>query len=995
MSVFFEAQRGPVEERPGVSRRSRALVWTAIILVATFIALSGFSSLWTERMWFRSVGFGQVFSNLLWTRVALFVGFGALMAAAVAASMIVAYRLRPVFRMASPEQAGLDRYREAVAPIRVWLVLGVSLLVGAFAGASATGQWRTFMLWRNGVPFGKKDAYFGNDIGFYVFDLPWLHFLVDFVMATSVVALMAAVVVHYLFGGIQLQARHDKFSPAAQAQVSVLLGIFVLAKAGDYWLGRYDLLNQSGSLFTGVNYTADNALLPARNILTWIAVICAVLFFLNVWRRTWRLATAGPGLLVLSAVLLGMIWPGLVQQFQVDPSEADKEAPYLQRNIDATREAYDIGDVVMESYNGNSALPPEELAQAALDSPGIRLVDPRRVQPLFEQKQQVRGYYSVSDVLDVDRYSIPTSPGGPVRERDLVLGVRELEQDGLPADSKNWANLHTVYTHGYGVIAAYGNQRPASDAAQLNTEDAAWAERDIPPNGQLTDLSEDGYQGRIYFGENSPEYSLVGRAPAATKGIELDLPAGSEEGSGETTNTYDGAAGVPVGNLFHKLLFAVRYGEPNIVLSERVHENSKIIYHRNPRTMVEKVAPWLIVDEDPFPAVIDGRVVWLLDGYTVTDQYPLSQKSSFEEMIDDSLAQNIGFQTLPTDQINYMRNAVKAVVDAYDGTVTLYAWDESDPMLQAWRSAFPGTIEDRSEIPDSLLAHMRYPEDLFKVQRFQLAQYHVTDPADFYEHNDEWAVPVDPDQRSTQQPPYRLTVETPSGGDTPTFSLTSVYVPYQRSNLAAFLSVDAEADKEGYGTLRVLRLSSTSQIPGPGQIANQFGANETIQNELVAFTRTNSKAVYGNLLTLPVGGGLLYVQPLYALRQEGAGNYPVLKFVLVALGSESGIGTTLEEAINDVLELEPGTTPPDTTPPDGPGGEGEGEGEPTGSLSAQVRNLLVKADAEFDAAEAALEAGDLAEYAERTDQAQEYVKQALALAERQSRKPAATEGSGT
>ena len=492
--LFDEPARAPEQE--GASRRSRALLWTAVILAVGFIALSTFASLWTERLWFGSVSYGEVWGTMLGTRVLLFVVFGGLMAGAVALNAALAYRWRPVFRATSPEQVGLDRYREAVVPARRWLIIALSLFIGLFAGSSAVGEWRAYLLWRNGKSFGTEDPVFNHDLGFYIFSLPWLHFLVDFVMAVTVVSLLVATVVHYLFGGIQLQSRRDRFSPAAQGQLSVLVGLFVLAKAADYWLSRYDLLNHAGNRFTGLNFTADNAMLPARNILTWIAVICAVLFFVNVWRRGWMLPGLSLGLLVLSAVLIGMIWPGIVQQFQVNPSEPDKEAPYIKMNIDATRAAYGIDDVVIEDYGtGASDLPPQEFAKAAIDNPGIRLVDPKLVQPLFEQKQQVRGYYSVAPVLDVDRYDIPDGSGN-TPERDLVLGVRELNQDGLPASSQNWANLRTVYTHGYVIIAAYGNQRPADNKEQISdtdNDDPAWAETSLPPRGQLSALSDDGY----------------------------------------------------------------------------------------------------------------------------------------------------------------------------------------------------------------------------------------------------------------------------------------------------------------------------------------------------------------------------------------------------------------------------------------------------------------------------------------------------------------------
>ncbi|MET1060598.1 MAG: UPF0182 family protein, partial [Nocardioides sp.] len=900
---------------------------------------------------------------------------------AVGANLLLAYRFRPIFRPSSPEQVSLDRYREAVTPIRTLLLVGVSIVVGLFAGATASGKWREYLLWRNGVDFGRRDPYFKRDIGFYVFDLPWFHYLVDFVMAAAVISLIGAAVVHYLYGGIRLQSQHDRFSSAAAAQLSLLTGIFVLAKAADYWLDRFDLLNESGSLITGVTYTDDNAVLPARNILMFIALICAVLFLVNVVLRTWLLPSVGLALLVLSSILLGLVWPGIVQQFQVEPSQADKEQPYIKKNIDATRAAYDLEDSVVTPYSGTSALTGDQQAEEIKNVPGIRLVDPALIKATFEQRQQVTRYYSVVGNPDVDRYTINGI------DRDVVVAARELDQDGLPDDGKNWSNLHTVYTHGYGVIAAFGNQRDVDNKTQTSSDDPVWAETDIPPRGELTDLTPDGYRGQIYFGEKSPEYSVVGKASPTSEDVELDLPNGEENAAGSTTNTYDGAAGVEIGGLFHKMLYAWKFGEPNLVLSGRVNENSKILYDRNPRQMVEKVAPWLTVDQDPFPAVVDGKIVWMLDGYTTTDQYPLSQRGSFDEMTSDALDSGNEFRTLPTDEINYMRNAVKATVDAYDGTVTLYAWDESDPLLKAWRAAFPGTVKDKDEVPKDLLEHMRYPEDLFKVQRYQLARYHVTDASDFYENNDRWEVAKDPEATGKLQPPYRLSVRTPSGSPEPVFSLTSVYTPYRRDNLASFVAVDADASNEDYGTLRVLTLPGNTQIPGPGQIANQFGSNTTIQNELAKLTRNaNVRVLNGNLLTLPVGvtddksdGGLLYVQPLYAVRSgTSTANYPVLQYVLVSLGQRSGIGETVAGAVADVLQIENF----EETPSEAPNPSPPDSGQPNnGGQPATVVQLLRRADAQFKVADQALEDGDLGKYAEATQRAERLVQRALAQAE--------------
>ncbi|WP_224766129.1 UPF0182 family membrane protein [Nocardioides campestrisoli] len=949
---------------------------TAAVLLVLFLGLTAFSAFWTERLWFDSFGFKGVFSTLLWTRVGLFVAFGSLMGGVVALNMYLAYRFRPVFRPSSLEQDSLDRYRDAVTPIKGWLLLAVSVVIGLFAGASAAGQWRQFALWRNGVPFGETDPFFDRDVGFYVFDLPWWHYLTDYVMAIAILALLASALVHYLYGGVKLQASRDRLSPAAQAQFSALLGLFVLAKAVDYWLDRFDLLHDSDSLFTGMGFTDENAVLPAKNILLGIALICAVLFFLNIWRRTWVLPSVGVALLALSAILLGLIWPGAVQRFQVSPSEADKEAPYIEKNIAATRAAYDIDDVEVNRYTSEPDLE-AELAALDAETSSVPLVDPQLVRPTFEQQQQVRAYYSVADVLDVDRYSL----GG--EERAVVLGVRELDQDGLADSARNWNNLHTVYTHGTGMIAAYANQRPGDNRNQASG--IQWAEGQEDNQSALTELAEGGYEQRVYFGEQSPDYSIVGNAEG--RDVELDLPRGEDDDS--QTTTYDGAGGVPVGGLFNKVLFAVKYGEPNILLSSRVNEDSKILYDRNPRRMVEKVAPWLTVDADPYPAVVDGRIQWILDGYTVTDRYPLSQKESFEEMTDDSLQQAPGFQTLPTDEINYARNAVKATVDAYDGTVRLYEWDTEDPILKAWRGVFPDVVEDREEIPDSLMSHLRYPEDLFKAQRYQFARYHVTDPEDWYAQNNRWEVPEDPNSDGNLQPPYRffLNPQRAAGEDAEVdveaadtadqvWSLSSVYVPRGKSNLAAFVSVNSDATSEDYGKIQALELAD-ERTNGPTQVANEIASDEEVRDELFSFDQGGINPRYGNLLTMPVGNGLMYVQPLYAARDTSESAYPILSFVLVSYGGRVGIDTTLRGAIADVLGVEDA----ETATPDPDPEEGETPPEETGSVSQQVRRLLDQAATKFEEANAAQREGDTVAWAEALDEAQKLVEEASDLYE--------------
>lgn len=951
----------PMPQRPKAAtgaRRPGPLALTGLVLGLAVILGSVFTTIWTDKLWFDSVDFSRVFTTLLGTRVLLFVIFGLAMAVVVGITISVAYRLRPVVVPRTPDQLSLMRYRQLVGSVRWAALLVPSLLIGLFAGMSATGEWRDFLLWRNQQPFGTTDAYFKRDLGFYIFNLPWLHFVVDFATTALIICLIVAAVVHYVFGGIRL-AGGLWVSAGARVQMSILLALVLVLKGVDYWLARFDLVLDDGGLITGMTYARDHAVLPSRNILMFIAFVCAALVLANIFRSGFLLAGVSIGLMVLSAVLIGMVWPALLQKFTVDPSEADKEAPYIAKNIVATRAAYGVDGAQSTTYPASVNVDPKDLKADAASLPGIRLIDPHEVSETFEQLQQVSGYYAVPSVLDVDRYQIKG------RERDMVVAAREMQQSGIPNDAQSWNNLHTVYTHGFGMVAAYGNQKDAADSPVTNNDgEPVWAEKDIPPVGQLTDLNSGGYKPQIYFGEQSPAYSIVGKTPGAPS-VELDIPGQDGKGASRTY-TYDGAGGVEVGTTFRKLLYAAKFSDFNIVLSSRVGANSKILYDRTPAQRVEKVAPWLTVDSDALPSVIDGRIVWLLDGYTLSDQYPLAQRRSLLEMTSDALTTpQFSVAGLPSDQINYMRNAVKATVDAYDGTVTLYAWDETDPLLKAWMKAFPGTVKPKSSIPAAVLAHMRYPEDLFKVQRNILADYHVQDANTFYQKSDKWNVPDDPYNKTRKQPPYRLSVAPVPGAD-PVFSLTSVYVPNKRSNLASFMSVGADPTKpDTYGKFQLLVLPKVNAVNGPSQIANTFESDQTVSQATLPYTRTKAKTVPGNLLTLPVGGGLLYVQPLYTQRTEGVGTYPALRFVLVSFGQDVGIGKTLDEA----LQMAIGAVEP-------PSGQPSDPGKPT--QSASTKELLQQAAQKFQDADAALKAGNLAKYAADVKEAQRLVERALA-----------------
>ncbi|HEX4688059.1 MAG TPA: UPF0182 family protein [Nocardioides sp.] len=952
------------EFRPRRSRRARVLLFSVLGVIVAFFLVTLFASIYTDRLWYGSVGYSGVYDKMLWTRVGLFFGFGLLMAGSVAANMVVAYRARPFSRPDSPEQTGLDRYRDAVAPIRILLLVSVSAVIGLFGGVAANGKWRSFLLWANREPFHVTDPYFHKDVGFYVFSLPWLHFVVGYVIAVLVLSAITAIVVHYLYGGIRLQAASDRMSSTATIQLSVLGGLALLAKAVGYYLDRFDLVTGSSPVVTGMSYTDQHSVLPARNILIGVALICALLFFVTAWRRVWLLPAVGISLLVVTSILLGLIWPAFVQNFQVNPNKPDKEAPYIAANIAATRAAYDLNSIKLTRQKAAPATP--ESVQNLIDqTTSVPVVDPGQISQAFSQTQAVYGYYTVPDVLDVDHYMIDGN------DRAVVIGARELDQTGINASDQNWSNLHTRYTHGSGVIAAFANQRPADDSAE--SQQIQWAEgQDV---GQDSLQRATGpYQDQIYFGEagqGSPGYSIVGKAPGAPN-TEIDL---TSNGTSSYT-TYEGGGGVGVGGFFHKLMYAIKFGDANFLLSSRVGPESKVIYYRDPAERVEKVAPWLNLDGDVYPVVEDGHILWVVDGYTTTDQYPQSERDSFSDMTSDVVGRPPGVRTLPTDQINYMRNAVKATVDAYTGEVKLYAWDESDPILQAWESAFPGTVLNRDQIPSALLPHLRYPEDMFKVQRFQYARYHVKDPGTFFGANSQWQVSPDAVRKDENQAPIRMFIPDPVTGDQ-TWSLTSSYVPNNKSNLAGFVTADSDPTTAGYGTVTVEQ-PRNENVPGPAQAYGQLINDPRITRKTQSFRLGDASPSYGNVVGVPLAGGLMYVVPVYATREGGStSSYRTLRYVMVSFGQKTGIGDTLVDAIEDMI----GTTappPPDQGNPGSHTGNGQGNDQQKGDMG-KAHALLKRAQRDFAAADQAFKDGKFGRYVHLNHQARAEVARALNL----------------
>ena len=938
-------------------KRPGPLALTAIALVILGSILVGMSGFYADLLWFRSVDFFSVWSTVLGTKITLFVVFGLITSLFITANVYLAYKNRPIYVPVSIEADNLERYRGQLEPIRRWVLIAIAVGFFYFAGTSGMGLWESWLQFKNATTFGVKDSQFGLDVSFFVFKLPFYQALIAWAISTLLLTIIAAAAVHYLYSGIRLQAAEDKTTVAARVQLSVLLGILVLIKAVAYWFDRYALALKEGRLITGLSYTDVNALLPAKAILAGIALICSLLFFANIIRRSWVLPAAGVSLLVISSLLIAGVYPAAIQQFQVKPSESSKEAPFIQRNIEATRAAYGLSDVKVQDYQATIETSAGQLKNDETTISNIRLLDPNVVPSTFRQLQQIKPYYNFPDSLDVDRYTINGV------KRDSVVAVRELNIEGNPA--RNWINDHLVYTHGFGFVSALGNTIDTDGKPTFSVGD-------IPPTSGLGE-----FQPRIYFGENVPDYSIIGGAKTS-KPTELDYPD-DKSANGQKNYTYTGKGGVPMGSLFTRLLFAIKYQEQRILLSNLINSDSKILFNRNPSERVAKVAPWLKLDGNIYPAVVDGKILWIIDGYTTSNGYPYSKKTNLANATTNSVTtSSTSVASLANEDVSYIRNSVKATVDAYDGTVKLYQWDTKDPVLATWSKSFPGTVTPKSAMSKSLLEHIRYPEDLFGVQRDVLSTYHVKTADAFYGGQDFWRVPTDPSSLGANagiQPPYYMTLKVP-GQDKAAFSITSSFVPRgNRQNLTAFAVVNSDYGPD-YGKISVLQLPRSTNISGPSQVASNFEAKPEVAQALSLLRQGGSDVVLANLLTLPVGGGLLYVQPVYVRATANNSAYPLLQKVLVSFGDVIGFDDSLKGALDQVFGGNSGTVLNNTSQSTSNSGGNSAGTNNNSNMSSSLKSALASAQSALADSQAALKKGDFTAYGK----AQDRLKAAIAAA---------------
>jgi uncharacterized protein len=917
------------------------------VVVALFLLLTFLSNFYIDVLWYREVGLSQVFWTRIWAQAGLASAFFITFFALLLVNLIVTRRLAPTIVALTPEQEIVERFKENVEPYLRWAIPTGAAILSIFVGLAAAGHWEEFLLWRSssGITFGGPDQVFQRDPAFYVFTLPWLKYLQSWLFASLVGVTVIVAIGHFLQGGIRPQAvgLRDKVDPQVRAHLSVLLGLILLVKAWGYYLGRFDLLGSDRGVVQGASYTDVNAQLPALTFLTIVAVICAVLFFVNARYRVWSLPIIAVGLLLIVSILLGTAYPAFIQQFRVSPNEQQYEELYIERNIAGTQRAFGLDQIRLEerpTFEPTVSAADIRANEATIDN--IRLWRPSVLKENFESVQRIRQYYDFHDV-DVDRYEIDGE------RRVLMVSGREVTQSGISEQARTWQNEHLVYTHGYGTVAAQVNSITVDGGPLLTLED-------IPPEGQpVTD------QPRIYYGEiNDVDFVVVN---AATD--ELDY----EGASGQTPFTYDGEGGIPLGGYFRRALFAWRFQDANLLISAQVNSESRVLMRRDIEERAKDTMPFLTFDHDPYLAVTQEGSVWIMDAYTTSNAYPYSQSVNLADVTAG---------LLDRQEVNYMRNSVKVVVDAYDGSVKYYV-DLDEPIMQAWDRAFPDVFTSIDEAPEEIRAHFRYPENLFQAQAFQYANYHVEDPAAFYRKQDFWEVPADPTLQAVVTDPNVSPSPTPTGNARkllPSYQLLRLpgeaeerfhlMIPFQpenRLNMVGWMA--ANSDPDGYGELVAFTLPAGRDVDGPSLVFSRINSDQAFSAARTLLGTGGSEVKFGDLLTIPIEDSILYVLPMYVrAKQEAA--VPELKLVMVVNGPSVSVANNLPDAIEEATGAVSGEEPPE------PSGGG-------GTVEQQVERLLAQAVEHFAAAEDALRAGDLATYQSEQEQAQALVEQANEL----------------
>jgi len=919
------ARAKPVATAPRGARGF--LVALAFLTLLLFLG-PGLLGFFLDWLWFGELGGRGVLLTLLFTRAGLGAAFGLGLFVLTFLSLIVARRLSP-----NPLQPGARLTpAEALAERGLTgLLLGGSLALGVGGGAVAGAQWDDWLRFRHGGAFGVTDPLLGADVGFYVFRLPFLQFLSGWLFGTLVLVTLATALFYYLRGAVTMLQREGRIviPGVVRGHVSVLLGLVMLAKAWDFWLDRFGLLLRESPLLVGATYADHHARLFALNLLAVVAVIAAIGFFVNARTRALWLPALALLLMIVAGFTVGGAYPALVQRFVVAPDEQAKERPYIQHHLDATRHAYGLGGVSQRTHTVKRPLVQADFAPERPTLDNIRLWDYRILSQTYHTLQRLRDYYHVSEV-DIDRYTFGD------RYRQVMLAPRELIGDRLNPQQRTWVNRRLQFTHGYGLLMSAVNEADASGQP-------TWLARNLPltlaPGLQVA-------RPQIYFGmQDNPAVIAPTNTP------ELDYLTGSES----VTTSYQGSGGIPIGGGLRRLLLGGALGDWNLVISDQIRPDSRLLIRRRVTDRVRALAPFLALDNDPYLVVHDGGLIWMQDAYTLSDRYPYSAASYRRERDDAADDVPSGF--------NYIRNSVKVTVDAYSGEVRLYAFDAADPVLACYRRAFPGLIRDGSELPAGLRAHVRYPEDLFSIQALKWTRFHVDNPDVFYARSDVWEIPLEQLRQGDDQnrmEPYYVIMRLP-GEAKEEFALILPFKTQNGTTMPGWLV--ARCDGEQYGQLRLYRFPTDSQHDAPEQVDNTIQADPIVAPQVSLLNQQGSKVRYGNLLVLPVGGSILYVKPLY-LEAAARQGIPGLKHVILAEKRGAGLKVVMRPTLAEALAaLVGGAPPPSAAEPHTPG-----SAPPPPADAATVAR---EAEAAFAAAEQAQRQGDWAAYGRELQRARE------------------------
>jgi uncharacterized membrane protein (UPF0182 family) len=958
------------------------LIGAAVVLVVLLLSLRGLARFYTDYLWFDDLQFSDTWRGLLSAKAVPALIFSSVFFVLMLVNLIVADRIAPRYRGTGPEDEIIERYRGYVAPYAGRVRVVVALFFAIVMGAGVSAQWQNWILFRNSTSFGIKDPQFGKDVSFYVFRLPFYQFAAGWTFAALLVVLIVTAVFHYLNGGIRLQSPFQRVTPQVKAHLSVLLALMALTKTVQYYLAQFALTKSNRGFVDGATYTDVNAQLPALRLLIIISIAAAVLFIINIWRRGWVFPIIAVGLWGFISIVVGTIYPAAIQRFTVQPNELSRERQFIERNITATRDAFNLAKIETKQFTFNPKLNAAAVDEANGTLESVRLWDPVPAGENFKVDEARSTAYEFTDV-DADRYE-----SGDEKSKPTMSAVRELDQAHLPDNS--WTSRHLVYTHGYGVVAIAANEA-AGDAP-------SYMLRNIPPQDTGIELKPD--YSPVYFGESLSGYAVVG-----TKVPE-------QEAATTQATSYSGQGGVEVSSFLRKSALALRFGDWNLFVSGQLTGDSRALYIRDIRERVETIAPFLRFDADPYPVVIDGRITWMIDAYTITNEYPYSQSIHPEQPAGSGL---------DTD-FNYVRNSVKATVDAYDGTVRFYIVDPNDPIIRTYQKAFPELFTDASEMPEDLREHWRYPEDLFNAQTEQYALYHITDPVQYFNKQDIWDIAPDPEQATatavTTPPqagndggrnttlaatnqasdPLYLTMQLP-GEREPEFTLQRAFTPRRKGGILSSFAF-ARTDGDNYGKLVVYSINNSDNAPSAAQAASAIQSDTFISQQFTLLGQGGSKVEKGQVQLLPIGDAVLYVRPIWVTGQS-AQQKPRYRFVAAVAGDRAVLGYNIDDATDALLsgrptelqndiqrgrsitEVGPEDVPTDgttttTAPPNGttPTTTTPGTAPPD---SAGVEELLAHAQTEFEAAQDALTREDLGAYQQHIAAAREDVRRARAL----------------